>query len=49
MQPHHGGLERGDFGGGFASPSIEEDDATARLKPQHSTSVVRFGAGQGSG
>ncbi len=49
VQPDRGGIERGDLGGGFASPPIEEDDAIARLKPQHAAGVVRLGAGQGGG
>ena len=49
VQLDRGGIERGDLGGGFASPPIEEDDAIARLKPQHAAGVVRLGAGQGGG
>ena len=43
VQPDRGGIERGDLGGGFASLPIEEDDAIARLKPEHAAGVVRFG------
>ncbi len=49
VQPDRGGIERGDLGGGFASLPIEEDDAIARLKPEHAAGVVRLGAGQGGG
>ena len=49
VQLDRGGIERGDLGGGFASPPVEEDDAIAWLKPQHSAGVVRLGAGQGGG
>jgi hypothetical protein len=42
-------IHRGDFGGGFAAPAIEEHRAIARLKSQNMARVVCLGAGKREG